>query len=166
MSQYKITNEELTDFARKIYEEACCGYLDLKDSVCDRMVRNFIDGRQIVGDAESLYQGYEEARQSHAANTANTANVTIGGYQGHPGPDNYAGPENNPGTWIYSNQNSAETPHPYDGQFGMSHIHIYTSSSGNSISLRDEASVSPREENLVRENNFLTNYEGNESERF
>jgi len=41
--QYQVTNEELIDFARKIYEEACSGYLDLKDSACDQMVRDFIN---------------------------------------------------------------------------------------------------------------------------
>lgn len=132
MSQYKIANEELVDFARKIYEEACCGYLDLKDSVCDRMVREFIDGRQIF-QSPITDPGYL-------------------GYQGHPGPDGYAGPENNPSTWTYTTST------------GIQEIQIR--SSDNATILRDEPSVSPREENQVRENNPFTNYEGNESERF
>lgn len=45
MTAFKITQEELTNFARKIYEEACCGYLDLKENVIERIVADFLDGR-------------------------------------------------------------------------------------------------------------------------
>jgi hypothetical protein len=48
MTHYKISKEELEAFAKKVYEEACYGYLDLKDSVCGGMVRDFLDGRKIV----------------------------------------------------------------------------------------------------------------------
>ena len=74
--QYKITNEELAVFARKIYEEACYGYLDLKDSVCERLVKDFIAERQIVDGTEINSQGYS-------------------------GNFVYSGPENNSDTWIY-----------------------------------------------------------------
>lgn len=48
MTHYKISKEELEAFAKKVYEEACYGYLDLKDSVCDGMIRDFLDGRKIL----------------------------------------------------------------------------------------------------------------------
>jgi hypothetical protein len=48
VSQYKISAEEIASFARRIYEEACYGYLDLKDSVCDRLVREFLCDRQVM----------------------------------------------------------------------------------------------------------------------
>lgn len=128
MSQYKITNEELVDFARRIYEEACCGYLDLKDSVCDRMVRDFIDGRQIISGMQPMDP------------------VMVENYSNH-----YGGPENNPASWTYTDP---------------SYSHIQVVSTGNTISLRDEPSVSPRVQEMVRPDNFRTNYEGNESERF
>jgi len=130
VSQYKITNEELIDFARRIYEEACCGYLDLKDSVCDRMVRDFIDGRQIISGMQPLDP------------------VMIENYP----HQHYAGPENNPASWTYTDP---------------AYAHIQVVSTGNTISLRDEPSVSPRSQDIVRiEDNLRTNYEGNESERF
>lgn len=145
MSLYKISNDELIDFARKIYEEACGGYLDLKNTTCDRLVREFIDGRQV-------FEGILDPVMAE----------TYRGYQGHPGPDGYAGPENDANTWTYTT-NVTNVPE------SSGSINIYTSSS-HSISLRDEPSVSPRVEDIVRpdenESNLRTNYEGNESERF
>lgn len=143
MSLYKISNDELIDFARKIYEEACGGYLDLKDSVCSKLVRDFIDGRQIfegITDTQiaEAYQGYQ-------------------GYQGHPGPEGYAGPENDAVTWTYNTSTDS----------------VMMQNSGHTISLRDEPNVLPRVEDAVRpdqnEINLLRDYrdyEGNESERF
>ena len=48
MKEYKFTKEDLDALSKKIYEEACCGYLDLKDVVCDRIVTEFLDGKEIV----------------------------------------------------------------------------------------------------------------------
>lgn len=45
MSHYKVTEGDLADLVRKIYEEACYGYMDLKESVCDRMLRDFLSDR-------------------------------------------------------------------------------------------------------------------------
>lgn len=48
MQSFKITKEELETFARKLYSEACCGYLDLCEAVTDKMVTDFLDGRTPV----------------------------------------------------------------------------------------------------------------------
>lgn len=45
---YKLEQNELLMFAQKVYEEACCGYIDLKESVCDALVREFLDGKQDI----------------------------------------------------------------------------------------------------------------------
>ena len=47
MKHYKLTQEDLEDFAKKVYEEACYGYLDLKDSVCVGLVSIFLEGKTI-----------------------------------------------------------------------------------------------------------------------
>lgn len=125
MSLYKISNDELIDFARKIYEEACGGYLDLKDVTCNRLVREFVDGRQIFEkelDSESTTAGHN---------------------------------------WTYTTNNATNFSEDSEN------VTVYASSD-HSISLRDEPSVSPRVEDIVRsdENAFRVNYEGNESERF
>ena len=48
MKHYKLTQEDLEDFAKKVYEEACYGYLDLKDSVCVGLVSTFLEGKTIA----------------------------------------------------------------------------------------------------------------------
>jgi hypothetical protein len=45
------------DLLKKVYEEACYGYLDLKESVCDRNVGEFLDGREIVQPTTMLAEG-------------------------------------------------------------------------------------------------------------
>lgn len=53
MTSYNFSQDELLAFARKIYEEGCYGYMDLKESVCDSLIREFIDGRQIVSQTDT-----------------------------------------------------------------------------------------------------------------
>lgn len=48
MTHYKISQDDLLAFAKKIYDEGCYGYMDLKESVCEALIREFIDGREIV----------------------------------------------------------------------------------------------------------------------
>jgi hypothetical protein len=48
VKHYKLTQEDLEDFAKKVYEEACYGYLDLKDSVCVGLVSTFLEGKTIA----------------------------------------------------------------------------------------------------------------------
>jgi hypothetical protein len=43
---FKITREELSSFAKKLYQEACYGYMDLCDSVVETMIADFLDGRK------------------------------------------------------------------------------------------------------------------------
>ena len=48
MKYYKFTQDQLENFAKKVYEEACCGYMDLKESVCNMLVHEFISKQQLV----------------------------------------------------------------------------------------------------------------------
>lgn len=40
--KYEVDRELLVELSKKIYEEACLGYMDLKDAVCERLVEEFI----------------------------------------------------------------------------------------------------------------------------
>jgi hypothetical protein len=40
---YEVNEEKLLELVQKVYEEAITGYYDLKDSVCERLVRNFLE---------------------------------------------------------------------------------------------------------------------------
>lgn len=60
---FKITREELVNFARKLYQEACYGYLDLCEPATDRMVADFLDGRVpvetgILSNLNSVMSGF------------------------------------------------------------------------------------------------------------
>lgn len=68
MTHYKFSQDELLAFAKKIYEEGCYGYMDLKESVCDVLVREFIDGRQIVSPIDTNIVAVPQS---------------VGGYMGH-----------------------------------------------------------------------------------
>lgn len=39
---YNLTREELLEFAKIVYEQSIHGYIDLKDSACERMLSNFL----------------------------------------------------------------------------------------------------------------------------
>ena len=42
---FNISEDELKNFAIKIYQEACCGYLDLADSATEILVQDFLKDR-------------------------------------------------------------------------------------------------------------------------
>jgi len=42
---YEVDRESLVEFSKKIYEEACLGYMDLKDSVCEKFVEEFLKNK-------------------------------------------------------------------------------------------------------------------------
>ena len=46
--EYKITKESLLELAKKIYEEGCCGYMDLADSISEKMVNDFIKNKNKI----------------------------------------------------------------------------------------------------------------------
>lgn len=48
MKYYKFTQDQLEHFAKKVYEEGCYGYMDLKESVCNTLVVEFISTQQLV----------------------------------------------------------------------------------------------------------------------
>lgn len=62
MKYYKISENELDEFAKKIYETGSFGYLDLKDSTCESLLAEFLQGKQempvyenvVVDDRENL----------------------------------------------------------------------------------------------------------------
>ena len=77
MNHYKLTQEDLEDFAKKVYEEACCGYLDLKDSVCVGLVSTFLEGKTIFDTNlnGSSYLGI--AALNSGSNTVSSGSNTV-----------------------------------------------------------------------------------------
>lgn len=47
MGSYIINRENLSVFIKKIYEEGAFGYLDLKESVCEKMLNDFLATQDI-----------------------------------------------------------------------------------------------------------------------
>lgn len=46
--KYELTKEELEKFARDIYDEACCGYMDLKETVCEGLLEHFLADKKAI----------------------------------------------------------------------------------------------------------------------
>lgn len=42
MDNYVLTKEDLINLSHKIYESGCFGYLDLKDSICETLIDEFL----------------------------------------------------------------------------------------------------------------------------
>lgn len=87
MTYYKISQEELEAFSKKVYEEACYGYLDLKDSVCGGMVRDFLDGRKILPPIDTNIMAGPPPMP------ASSEYMGHGGYTGHGSPPSYLNTE-------------------------------------------------------------------------
>lgn len=170
MSQYKITKEELSNLAHDIYEEACGGYLDLKEAICDKIVMEFIKKITPVNPPVP----YVESEEYRRANE-------------------YAGPENNPSSWTYPSDVSGGThqwtmPSASNIVFtvgtgvnwtavGGGGSGAWTSYAGESVvtssdlnvpstPTNGDLNVSLRPQEYLRPNDYMgTNYLGNESER-
>jgi hypothetical protein len=78
MTHYKLTKDELEAFARKVYEEACYGYLDLKESACEAMVEDFIDGKNALSDIVNSDPNYV------GISVGNNSTVYAANYMGAP----------------------------------------------------------------------------------
>lgn len=59
MNKYELTSKEIEDFAKQIYEVACAGYLDLKESTCAGMVNKFLLEKKVVNDTNLMEANVE-----------------------------------------------------------------------------------------------------------
>lgn len=44
---YEISKDSLVELSKKIYEEACGGYMDLRDSACERIIEDFLADKDV-----------------------------------------------------------------------------------------------------------------------
>jgi hypothetical protein len=66
---YNVSKEELISLASRIYEEGCYGYLDLKNSVCDKIISDFLDGKkEIKKEVTSLNVSHNQPYSVTATN--------------------------------------------------------------------------------------------------
>lgn len=79
MDEFKLNKLELLLLCRNIYEEACCGYLDLKDSVCERVVADFLDKKEPEKEAKVVYEPASTHRSVSSTGTIWTTNPTYTG---------------------------------------------------------------------------------------
>jgi hypothetical protein len=196
MQSFKITKEELETFARKLYSEACCGYLDLCEAVTDKMVTDFLDGRTPV--TASLLAGFPPSNSISPSVIVSSGDYSFGGGVTGPPFTSGAGIAINSGSEIppadpaYQRPNN---PYPasletagYQGHgsaaFAQAMVNsdrptqeerdaIYQSTPSSTPSLFDGVDFSPEiaSDNsvvVVREELFVRaeNFVGNESERF
>lgn len=163
MSQYVINEEDLSKFINKVYEEGAFGYIDLKESVCEKMLSDFLFLQHKFTSQVSQNVCYE----SNVANLSETpANdsvcihiSTIGGnyYEitdSHPSgndiPVFVCGPHLSP-----INHFVTET--------GENSVERIGSHSFNSQPEHFESTVSEDAQTKIRVVNY--NFNGNESER-
>lgn len=134
---FKIAREELLNFAKKLYQEACYGYLDLCDPVTERMVTDFLDGR--VPMEGGILSGFPASTTMPAGFTYTTEplNVTISA-GGPPDPASAMGgpPMREPPPGPPPGMQEAAM-RVLDGGIRM------TASSGHTISFEDHPAVSP-----------------------
>ena len=45
---YKISKDSLIELSKRIYEEACGGYMDLRDSACEKFIEDFLADKEDV----------------------------------------------------------------------------------------------------------------------
>lgn len=43
---YELDRESLVELSKRVYEEACLGYMDLKESTCEKLVEEFLEGKK------------------------------------------------------------------------------------------------------------------------
>jgi hypothetical protein len=53
--KFELNRDELMDLALQIYEEASHGYIDLKDSACDRILTNFLINKKSIQTNTNLF---------------------------------------------------------------------------------------------------------------
>lgn len=77
--KYEINKESLLGLSRKIYEEGCGGYMDLRDSACEKLVEEFLhDKKTKKEDGTPLSEGLPPSGVSWAQSLAGSWNGGIG----------------------------------------------------------------------------------------
>jgi hypothetical protein len=76
---YKINKDSLLELSKRIYEEACGGYMDLRDSVCEKFIEDFLADKDNVKKLEDTnldslsYSGAMDLRQAAQAGLVSSA---------------------------------------------------------------------------------------------
>lgn len=68
MISYNLTQKQILDFALKIYEESTNGYLDLKESKCNKMVDDFLADKIKDDKASKEFSNYSATTTSIYSN--------------------------------------------------------------------------------------------------
>jgi hypothetical protein len=50
---YEIDKDSLLELSKKLYEEGCLGYMDLKDSICEKLVEEFLEDKKFKKSSEA-----------------------------------------------------------------------------------------------------------------
>jgi hypothetical protein len=137
---YKISKDSLVELSKRIYEEACMGYMDLRDSACEKLVEEFLDDKDTKKeDSTPLSAGAVLWTLSPA-----------GDWDGGIGVPTTIGSD-----YVVGTDPALETA-------GLSSVTITMSSNIPQVGISDIVLRNPDEDMLRRE---TTNYFGNESER-
>jgi len=179
MTYYKISKEELEAFAKKVYEEACYGYLDLKDSVCDGMLRDFLDGRKILPPidtnimpgpppmpSEGVFVGRPDPTGpvGYGASSDRAVVVTItSGYQGDPQDLRQAFHAGGEVGWEIATDSINDIPVPMSAATGLDSPPLAAAHENEGIRIR---ASNGHQFELTDDVRPETNFQGNESERF
>lgn len=93
MFDFKINKFELEALLKKVYEEGCFGYLDLQESVCQKMLNEFLIDKKTI--QQTLPKKYTATLYNYSSSSS-TANNPYTFYSNIP-------PENSTATTILNN---------------------------------------------------------------
>lgn len=73
---YQISKDSLVELSKRIYEEACGGYMDLRDSVCEKFIEDFLADKDDVKKIDDT--NLNEANLIYANHITSGASLTSG----------------------------------------------------------------------------------------
>ena len=146
--KYKITKEELEKFAKDLFDKAYYGYLDLKDSIIQKMMNDFLDSRSV--DANHILDA-----SAIVANTVAASNVLIF--------DTLTPAHHGNGYYVFNTTGTAPTmPMPMNNSLAPNLMTVPNSPFFWPI----DPHIQTEEEKTARQRAEAEGYEGNLSERF
>lgn len=168
MERYIINKEDLSIFIKKIYEEGSFGYLDLKESVCEKMLNDFL----ITQDNYAPLNNYPNVcyesnigglNEISAANDPIRIEISTIAGQHYEITDSFSNGINDIPLFVNcpalcpSNHIVSQTQENYQENIGSHSFNIRPQDNGVSSAVTEETQVKIRVVNY--------NFNGNESER-
>ena len=77
MTKFYIDKDDFLEFIKKAYEEGCCGFMDLRDAVAERIVDEYIEKQKVADEKKMRSQVYPLDNNNYTITGVNEYQIPV-----------------------------------------------------------------------------------------